>query len=43
MIFLNIYKRADVLEEALMRAFPTILKGLALDRYYNALLSQRTY
>ena len=26
-----------------MRAFPTMLKGLALDRYYNALLSQRTY
>ena len=42
-IFLDICKRADVPEEALMRAFPTMLKGLALDRYYNALLSQRTY
>jgi hypothetical protein len=26
-----------------MRAFPTMLKGLALDHFYNALLSQCTY
>jgi hypothetical protein len=30
-------------QEALMRAFPAMLKGLALDHFYNALLSQRTY
>jgi hypothetical protein len=42
-IFLDICNRVELLEEALMRAFPTMLKGLALDRYYNALLSQRTY
>jgi CO dehydrogenase/acetyl-CoA synthase epsilon subunit len=37
-IFLDIYNRVELLEEALIRAFPTMLKGLALDRYYNALL-----
>ncbi len=30
-------------QEALIRAFPAMLKGLALDHFYNALLSQRTY
>ena len=34
-IFHHIYLRADVLPEAKMKAFPTILKGLALDYYYS--------
>jgi CO dehydrogenase/acetyl-CoA synthase epsilon subunit len=38
-IFLDIYKRVELPEDALLYAFPTMLKGLALDRYYNALLS----
>jgi hypothetical protein len=42
-IFLDICKRVELPEEALMRAFPTMLKGLALDHFYNALLSQCTY
>jgi hypothetical protein len=42
-IFLDIYRRIKLPEEAFMRAFPTILKGLALDYFYNALLLQRTY
>jgi hypothetical protein len=37
-IFLDIYKRIELLEEALISAFPIILKGLALDYYYNTLL-----
>jgi hypothetical protein len=38
-IFLDICKCVELLEEALMCAFPTMLKGLALDYFYNALLS----
>ena len=37
-IFLDICKRVELPEDALLRAFPTMLKGLALDRYYNVLL-----
>lgn len=33
-IFHNICLRADVLPEAKIKAFPTMLKGLALDYYY---------
>ena len=33
-IFYNIYRRADVPHEAKAKAFPTILKSLALDFYY---------
>jgi hypothetical protein len=42
-IFLDICQRVELPQEALMRAFPAMLKGLALDHYYNALLSQCTY
>ncbi len=34
-IFHDIYSRADVLPEAKMKAFPTMLKGLALNYYYS--------
>ena len=37
-IFLDIYKRIELLEDTLLRAFLTMLKGLALDYYYNTLL-----
>lgn len=33
-IFHDICGRADVLEEAKVKAFPTMLKGLALDYFY---------
>ncbi|SLM35312.1 hypothetical protein LPUS_04519 [Lasallia pustulata] len=36
-IFYDICSRADVPEEAYMKAFPTMLKGLALDFYYTDL------
>ena len=36
-IFYDICSRADVPEEAYMKAFPTMLKGLALDFYYTNL------
>ena len=42
-IFLNIYNRVKLLKEGYLRAFPTILKGLALDYFYNAKLLQCTY
>jgi hypothetical protein len=42
-IFLDICNRIKLLEEGYLRAFPTMLKGLALDYFYNAKLSQRTY
>ena len=34
-IFHDICSRADVPPEAKMKAFPTMLKGLALDYYYS--------
>ena len=42
-IFLDICQRVDLPQDALMRAFPTMLKGLAQDFFYNNTLSQRTY
>jgi hypothetical protein len=42
-IFLDICKYVKLLKEALMYAFLTMLKGLALDYFYNALLLQCTY
>jgi hypothetical protein len=42
-IFLDICNRVKLLEEGYLRAFLTMLKGLALDYFYNAKLLQRTY
>src|SRR6266576_3379533 len=38
-IFYNIYNQADIPQEAYFKAFPTILKGLALDHFYINQLS----
>jgi hypothetical protein len=37
-IFLDICNRIKLLEEGYLCAFPTMLKGLALDYFYNAFL-----
>jgi hypothetical protein len=42
-IFLDICQHIELPEEALARAFPTILKGLVQDHFYNNQLSQYTY
>jgi hypothetical protein len=42
-IFLDICNRIKLLKEGYLHAFPTMLKGLALDHFYNAKLLQRTY
>jgi len=42
-IFFDICKRNDVPAELHMKAFPIMLKGLALDQYYNSELSQYTF
>ena len=42
-IFLNICQRVDLPASCLLRAFPTMLKGLALDHFYNNQLSGLTY
>jgi hypothetical protein len=42
-IFLDICQRVELPQEALMRAFPTMLKELAQDHFYSNQLSQRTY
>ena len=34
-IFYNLYSRADVPQEAKVKAYPTILRGLVLDHYYT--------
>ena len=34
-IFYNIYRRANVLYKAKVKAFPTMLKGLVLDFFYS--------
>jgi len=39
-IFYNICNRADVPQEAYLKAFPTMLKGLALDHFYINQLSR---
>jgi hypothetical protein len=42
-IFLDICQRIELPQEALIRAFPTILKGLAQDHFYSNQLSQHIY
>ena len=42
-IFLDICQRVKLPEEALIKAFPTMLKGLAQDHFYSNKLSQHTY
>ena len=42
-IFEDICKRAGLGPDGYMIAFPTMLKGLAQDHYYNRTLSTRTY
>jgi hypothetical protein len=42
-IFLDICQRVDLPASCLLRAFPTMLKGLALDHFYNNQLSRLTY
>ena len=42
-IFEDVYQYVDLPQEDLMRAFPTMLKGLAQDHYYNTQLSKHTY
>ena len=36
-IFHDLYSRVDVPQEAKVKAYPTILRGLALDHYYTNL------
>ncbi len=42
-IFLNICKRNDLSKNLLSKAFSIILKKIALDYYYNNILSQCSY
>ena len=42
-IFHDICQRVELPQEAIMRAFPTMLKGLAQDHFYNSKLSNRTF
>jgi hypothetical protein len=42
-IFHDICRRVELPKEAIMRAFPIMLKGLAQDHFYNHRLSERTY
>jgi hypothetical protein len=42
-IFYNVYKRAGLPPEGYMTAFPTMLKGLAHDYYYNSNLLTRPF
>jgi hypothetical protein len=42
-IFLDICQRVELPQTALMKAFPTMLKGLALDHFYSNQLPQRSY
>jgi hypothetical protein len=42
-IFLDICKRVELPEEALQKAFPTMLKGAAEDHYYTNMLSKMTW
>ena len=42
-IFLDICQRVELPNESIMKAFPTMLKGLAQDHFYNNQLSQRPY
>ena len=36
-IFYNLYSRANIPQEAKVKAYPTILRGLALNHYYTNL------
>jgi len=42
-IFEDVCQRVDLLKEAFIRAFPTMLKRLAQDLYYNTHMSKLTY
>ncbi len=42
-IFLNICRRNNLSKNLLSKAFPIILKKIALDYYYNNILSQCSY
>jgi hypothetical protein len=42
-IFIDICKRIGLSSEEIIRAFPIILKKLALDQYYGHKLGDRTY
>jgi hypothetical protein len=42
-IFHDIRQRVDLPEEAIMKAFPTMLKGLALDYFYNNEMSKQPF
>jgi hypothetical protein len=42
-IFLDICNRVKLPKEGYLRAFLIMLKGLALNHFYNAFLSQRTF
>ena len=42
-IFKDIYKKASLQLDNYIIAFPTILKGLAQDHYYNCTLSAKIY
>jgi hypothetical protein len=42
-IFIDICRRVDLPEPMLVKAFPTMLKGLAQDHYYNSQLSIRLF
>ena len=39
-IFYDIYNRIDVPPEAYLKAFPTMLKGMALEHFYNTKAAQ---
>ena len=41
-IFYDLCKRALVPKEALSQAYPTMLRGLALDHYYTTLSNQKS-
>jgi hypothetical protein len=42
-IFYNIYEYIEFPKEAIIKAFPTILKGLALDYFYNNNMSKELF
>jgi len=42
-IFYDIYKRVELPKEAIIKAFPTILKGLVLDYFYNNQMSKDSF
>jgi len=42
-IFYDICERVELPKEAIMKAFPTMLKGLALDYFYNNHMSKDSF